>query len=111
MTDRPLPPAGTDEDDGRRVEQRADADRLGAVLAGLHDGEGLLRRVDPEAQRDQAVLVPVVDLVPGVPEDTDHLAVLRQHLGDETVQAVLAGDHGEVLEQDRPDPRARGERR
>ena len=46
------------------------------------------------------------DPVAGVPEGLDHRLVVREHLGDEPVEAALAGRLGEVLEQDLGDPAA-----
>ena len=59
-----------------------------------------------KASDDDAVLEVVPDRVAGVAEDAEHAPVLRQHLGDEAVDAVLAGGGGEVLEQHRAEPAA-----
>ena len=84
-------------------EDRAHAARLGAVLARELDRLALLGRRDVEGHLDDAVLDVVRDLVARLLEDGEHLAVLRQHLGDEPVDAHLLRDGGQVLEHDRAD--------
>ena len=103
MTDRPLASAGADDDDGGRVQHRAHALRLRAVLPREAHREGLGRGFDVEVQRDDAVLDVPVDLVAGVGEDGEHLAVVRQHLGLEGVDVAVVGQGREVLEENRPD--------
>ncbi len=68
----------------------------------LH-GFALLGGFDGELHRDDAVVEVVLDLVARIDEDVHHLAVLRQHVGDEATHAALLGDGREVLEQDRAD--------
>ena len=97
-SDRRLAPTG----DALREEDGAHADRLGAVLPRQAYGLRALGRLDLEAHRHDAVLDTAVDLVPGVGEDGEHLAVLQEHLGDELADTQLLRDHGEVLEEDRP---------
>jgi hypothetical protein len=76
------------------------------VLPGLHDREAALGGVDVEGQGDDAVVVVGADLVAGLAEDGEHLAVLRQHLGLEPVDAVLPRGGREVLEEDGAEPAA-----
>ena len=83
----------------RASKNRCDRGGLGPVLAGLHHADRGVGGVDRELQPHHAVLVAAGDLVAGVAEDLDHPAVLRQHLGDEPVDAALAAGLGEVLEQ------------
>ncbi len=59
-----------------------------------------------ELQPHHAVLEAAVDLVAGVAEDLDHPPVLRQHVGDELVDAALAAGLREVLEQQLADAAA-----
>ena len=92
--------------DRRGCEQPRDRPGLAALLALVGDGEGVLGLVDRERQVDDAVLVGAFGLVAGVLEDPHHLAVLGQHLGDEALDAALAGGRGEVLEQHRAEPAA-----
>ena len=101
--DRVLAPARADDRDGARVEHAAHAERLGAVLARHRDGLGLVGGLDVEADLDDAVLDVPGDVVAGVGEDREHLAVLREHLRGEAADAHLARDRGEVLEEHRPD--------
>ena len=65
-----------------------------------------VRRRDREAQLDHAGVVRVVGGVAGVGEDPDHPRVLREHLGDEALDAALPGGGGEVLQQQRADAAA-----
>src|SRR5581483_4079329 len=46
---------------------------------------------------------PAVHLEPGVAEDTQHRAVLREHLGDELLDAGVGSVHRQTLEQAHPD--------
>ena len=69
------------------------------MLAGLHDLERGRRRVDRELHVHDAVLEAAGDLVAGVAEDLEHPDVVGQDLGDELLDADLAPDLGEVLEQ------------
>ena len=101
-----LPAAGSDDGDGVGEEHRAHADRLGAVLARQAHRLRALGGLDLEAHRHDAVLDVPVDLVAGVTEDREHLAVLRQHLGDELGDADLLRDDCEVLEHHRADAAA-----
>jgi hypothetical protein len=50
---------------------------------------------------DDALLVGPGRGVPGVEEDPHHPVVLRQHLGDEALDAPLPRGGGQVLEQHR----------
>ncbi len=58
---------------------------------------------DVEGHLDDAVLDVVRDLVAGLLEDREHLAVLRKHLGGEPGDADLLRDGGQVLEHDGAD--------
>ena len=87
----------------RGGQDGAHAQGLGAVLARHRHGLGGVGRLDVEAHLDHAVLDVPLDVVAGVGEDGEHLAVLRQHLGGEPRDAELLGDGGEVLEQHRAD--------
>ena len=80
--------------------------RLGAVLAGVGDGQRVLGGLEVEGQPDDAVVERLVDDVAGVGEDPQHLPVGRQHVGDEPRDAALAGGGGDVLEEDRAEPPA-----
>jgi hypothetical protein len=89
--------------DRARADQAGDRPRLGAVLAALLHLAGLLGRGDREAQMHHAIGVLALDLISGVAEDAQHAAVVREHLGDEPGDAVLASGIGQVLEQDGSD--------
>ena len=102
VPDRVRPPAGADHRDRPGEEHAAHAHRLGTVLAGQDHGLRLLGRGDREGDGDDAVVVVVADLVAGLGEHRDHLAVLRQDVGDEPAHPLLLGDRREVLQQHRP---------
>src|SRR5690606_27645428 len=85
---------GTDDDDRGRVQDRADAQGLRAVLAGGDDGPRAVRRVDLEPDGDDAVLELARDLVAGGREDLQHRAVVREDLGGEDADAHLARRDG-----------------
>ncbi|MNW54971.1 hypothetical protein D3C74_326020 [compost metagenome] len=74
---------------------------LGAVLAVRHDRPRALGRVEVDADRDDPVVDVLARGVPGLPEDREHLAVLRQHLGAEPPHPALPRRDREVLEQHR----------
>ena len=98
---RPRPPRA-DDDHRRRVQHAAHRPGLGAVLAVGHHRERPVGGVDVEPDGHDAVLGALPDLVPGLLEDGDHAAVLRQDLRDEPPHAPLARGRGEVLEQHGP---------
>ncbi len=91
--------SGADHRDGAGCEQALHRPRLGAVLAGAHDREGLLGRRQVELEMEHAVGEAALLGVAGLGEDLGHLAVLRQHLGDEAADAALARGRGDVLQQ------------
>ena len=87
-------------------EEPLDRGVLGPVLALRHDADGGVGGVDPEDELHHAVLEGALHLVAGVAERVDHRLVVRQHLGDELLDAALAPGLGEVLEQQLTDPAA-----
>ncbi|MDI2022940.1 hypothetical protein PJL18_03484 [Paenarthrobacter nicotinovorans] len=103
IADGPPFAAGTDDSHRRRRQQVAYAARLGAVLTGLHDCPRFFRGVDVELDAHHAVVKVALEVIPGVGEDHQHLAVVRQDLGGEPPDAVLPCSHGEVLQEDRTD--------
>ena len=60
--------------------------------------------VDRELELEHALVVGADDAVAGVAEGLDHPLVVGQHLGDEPLDAALAGGLGEVLQKDLGDP-------
>lgn len=91
---------GPDDGHGLRGHELGDAAGLGAVLAGLDHGAPAGGGVDGELDGHDAVLEAPGDLEAGLLEHGEHLAVLRQHLGGEPPDAVLAGGDRQVLHED-----------
>ena len=90
----------------RGLKNALDRGRLGAVLAAAHHPDGGVGRLDRELQADHAVLEAADEPVAGVAEGLDHPVVVRQHLGDEPLDAALAAGLGEVLEEELADAAA-----
>src|SRR5450631_13200 len=99
MADRVDPTAGTDHGDRLREQSRTYAEGFCTVLSRQPDRLGLLSRLDRESDSYHAVIEVVVDLIPGLGEDLDHLAVLWQDIGHELGHASLLADRGQMLEQ------------
>jgi hypothetical protein len=101
-----LAPAGADDGDRARREEPLDRGVLGPVLALLHHTDRGVGRVDAEDHLHHAVLEGALHLVAGVLERVDHRLVVRQHLGDELLDAPLPAGLGQVLEQQLADAAA-----
>ena len=106
LADGVLAAAGADHRDRARVEEPVDRRGLGDVLAALHHPDRGVGRVDRELELEHALVVVADDAVAGVAEGLDHPLVVGQHLGDEPLDAALAGGLGEVLEQELADAAA-----
>ncbi len=101
VADRAWPPAGADDRDRRRREDPRHRPRLGLVLARASHGDRLRRRVDRERHLHGPAVEPALHLEARVGEDPQHLLVVRHRERLEAVDAGLAGDRDEVLEEDR----------
>lgn len=97
--------AGADDGDGTGREQPLHGTRLGPLLTGALDGEGLGGGFEVQGEVDGALFEAALLGVSGIPEHLDHLGVGGQHLGRETADAALAGDGGDVFEERRGHPR------
>ena len=98
VPDRVNPSTGPDHGNRLREQRGAHAQRLGAVLSRDSNSLRLFSRLDREGHRDHAVVEVVVDLVPGLGEDLDHLAVLWQDVSHELGYPQLLSDGCEVLQ-------------
>ena len=106
LADGVLAAAGADDRDRARVEEPVDRGGLGLVLTVRHGADQGVGGVDRELEAQHAVVVLADDPVARVPEGLDHRLVVREHLGDEAVEAALAGRLRQVLEQDLGDAAA-----
>ena len=89
-----------------RSEQILDGAGLGTMFAGFHHGQRLFGGVDVEIDHHHAIFELPGDVVSGLHEHVEHFAVLGEHLRGESIDPVLAGGRGQVLQQDGPDAAA-----
>ena len=82
-------------------EERTERRRDGNVVALLDPRAELLGRCDREPNLDLAALERARHLEAGVSEDAEHRRVLRQHVGDEALDADVCRARCEPFEQPR----------
>ena len=103
-------PAGraayADHGDALGVQQRAQRARLGAPLAAIRGVEGGGGHLGAQLDRHLAVLAAARHREARSPEDAQHPVVVREHLGLESGDPVLAAQRREVLEQQAAEPPA-----
>jgi hypothetical protein len=91
--------AGAHDRDRTWAEDRLQGGHVGAALPGAHRFEKCLVLVDRKRDVDDTVLHPGLHGEPDGTEHVEHAPVLGQCLGDEAAYAVVAGDGGEMFEQ------------
>ena len=92
-------PAGTDDRDPLRPQQRRQRGSLGVRLAGVRGAQGALRGLGGHLHGDDAAVELAGHLEAGVLEHAHHRGVLGQHVGGEADHAHRAGGRREVLEE------------
>ncbi len=101
LADRVAIPGSPDHRDRAGVHQPDDRRGLRVVFAGTHDVHRGLRRRDLERHPDRTAVPRSRHGVPGVQEDSDHLAVLAEHVGVETADPAFGSRGRQMFQQDR----------